>query len=105
MGWQIPRTSSSATALRTTSGPIPAGSPMVIPMRGLGRRAKPAGVGLFIDRIVVGFTFGRYALSVTGSIPVKVTIQLHEARRRRHAGFGPPPAQLEACARRLCRYT
>ena len=27
-------TSSSATALRTTSGPMPAGSPMVMPMRG-----------------------------------------------------------------------
>src|SRR5262249_50698595 len=62
IGWQIARTSSSATALRTTSGPMPAGSPMVIPMRGLARRAKPAGGGVFIDRIVVGFTFGRYAI-------------------------------------------
>src|SRR5262245_44689301 len=34
IGSQAARTSSSATALRVTSGPTPAGSPIVTPMRG-----------------------------------------------------------------------
>src|ERR1051325_8415801 len=33
-GWQTAVTSSSATAFRTTSGPIPEGSPIVMPTRG-----------------------------------------------------------------------
>src|SRR5712692_1763057 len=36
-GEQAVRTSTSATAFRTISGPMPAGSPIVIPTRGLSR--------------------------------------------------------------------
>src|SRR2546423_14506810 len=36
-GTQTRLTSASATALRTTSGPIPAGSPIVMPTRGRAR--------------------------------------------------------------------
>src|SRR5689334_23781082 len=43
-GMQARLTSSSATALSTTSGPIPAGSPMVMPMRGKTRLGRGPGL-------------------------------------------------------------
>src|SRR5215467_1817848 len=43
-GMQARLISSSATALRTTSGPIPAGSPIVMPMRGKTRLGRGPGL-------------------------------------------------------------
>jgi hypothetical protein len=43
-GTQTRLTSSSATAFRTTSGPMPAGSPIVMPMRGKTRLGRGPGL-------------------------------------------------------------
>src|SRR6476619_7047693 len=104
-GTHVDRTSSSATALRTTSGPMPAGSPMVIPMRGLDLPDVTAnesrGSVLRLDDCEANNRSKWQAHGCTGRRPSHVSLILERLHRRLFGrvlvfvDFGIPFLRLE----------
>src|SRR5204863_8981078 len=85
-GWQIEVTSGSATALRTTSGPMPAGSPIVMPTRGrvvTGSAASCLRVSIAESAVAHHATAGRLAFR-------DVSVVVFDAHHLRRAFFTLP---------------